>query len=119
MAASCPKEWPAPRLLIDPPEGPTAGADQPAQLDPTVAVELRALMRSVVTGGTGTAANVPGETVYGKTGTAEFGNGTPPQTHAWFIGYRGDLAFAVIVEGGGVGGRVAAPLAAKFLVAAP
>ena len=76
-------------------------------------------MRLVVTGGTGTAANVRGQTVYGKTGTAEFGSGTPPATHAWFIGYRGELAFAVIVEGGGVGGRVAAPLAAKFLAIAP
>ena len=47
--------------------------------------------------------------MFGKTGTAEFGNANPPQTHAWFIGYRGNLAFAVIVEGGGVGGRVAAP----------
>ena len=51
--------------------------------------------------------------MFGKTGTAEFGSGNPPQTHAWFIGYRGNLAFAVIVEGGGVGGRVAAPLAAR------
>jgi len=57
--------------------------------------------------------------VYGKTGTAEFGSGTPPATHAWFIGYSGDLAFAVLVEGGGVGGRVAAPLAGKFLAAGP
>ena len=46
---------------------------------------------------------------------AEFGSGDPPETHAWFIGYSGDLAFAVLVEGGGVGGRVAAPLASKFL----
>jgi cell division protein FtsI/penicillin-binding protein 2 len=53
--------------------------------------------------------------VYGKTGTAEFGTANPPTTHAWFIGYRGDVAFAVLVEGGGVGGQVAAPLAAKFL----
>jgi cell division protein FtsI/penicillin-binding protein 2 len=36
-------------------------------------------------------------------------------THAWFIGFRGDVAFAIIVEGGGVGGVVAAPIAAKFL----
>jgi hypothetical protein len=33
------------------------------------------------------------------------------------VGYRGDLAFGVLVEDGGVGGRVAAPLAAKFLTA--
>ena len=57
--------------------------------------------------------------VAGKTGTAEFGNADPPATHAWFIGFRGPLAFAVLVEGGGVGGRVAAPIAARFLAAAP
>jgi cell division protein FtsI/penicillin-binding protein 2 len=79
-------------------------------------VALRALMAEVVTSGTGTAlAAVPGEPVHGKTGTAEFGSGTPPQTHAWFTGYQGDVAFAVVVEGGGFGGKVAAPLAADFL----
>ncbi|HYT25530.1 MAG TPA: penicillin-binding transpeptidase domain-containing protein, partial [Actinomycetota bacterium] len=55
--------------------------------------------------------------VAGKTGTAEFGTGNPLPTHAWFIGFRGDLAFAVVVEGGGVGGEVAAPLAGRFLAA--
>jgi cell division protein FtsI/penicillin-binding protein 2 len=69
-----------------------------------------------VASGTGMPANVGGGgTVYGKTGTAEFGNATPPMTHAWFIGFRGDVAFAIVVEGGGVGGTVAAPIAAKFL----
>ena len=76
---------------------------------------LRGFMASVPQpGGTAAGAGLPAGT-FGKTGTAEFGSANPPQTHAWFIGYRGDLAFAVIVEGGGVGGRVAAPLAAKFL----
>jgi cell division protein FtsI/penicillin-binding protein 2 len=112
-------QWHVPTLLIAPAPVVPAGAIQPAALDPTVVAELRVLMRSAVTGGTGTAANVPGQPVYGKTGTAEFGSGSPPSTHAWFIGYRGDLAFAVIVEGGGVGGRVAAPLAAKFVAATP
>jgi cell division protein FtsI/penicillin-binding protein 2 len=111
-------QWRSPQLFIIPtPTAPAGG--EPAPLDPAVVADLRVLMRSVVTSGTGTAANVPGTIVSGKTGTAEFGSATPPQTHAWFIGFRGGLAFAVIVEGGGVGGRVAAPLAAKFAAAAP
>ena len=79
-----------------------------------VAGTLRTLMRQVVTEGTAAPAGLPGK-VAGKTGTAEFGTGDPLPTHAWFIGFRGDLAFAVVVEDGGVGGRVAAPAAARFL----
>ncbi|HMC09501.1 MAG TPA: penicillin-binding transpeptidase domain-containing protein, partial [Actinomycetota bacterium] len=90
-------------------------------LDPGVAQKLRTLMGLVVSDpkGTGTAAAVPGTPVAGKTGTAEYGRANPPATHAWFIGYRGGVAFAVLVEGGGVGGKVAAPLAAKFLSQLP
>ncbi|HWE66810.1 MAG TPA: penicillin-binding transpeptidase domain-containing protein [Acidimicrobiales bacterium] len=100
----------------------TGSADDsvPAQsLDPTVVSDLRTMMTAVVDSPSGTAANAglpPG--TLGKTGTAEFGTANPPQTDAWFIGYRGDLAFAVLVVGGGVGGAVAAPIAAKFLQAA-
>jgi cell division protein FtsI/penicillin-binding protein 2 len=84
-------------------------------IDPAVLAELRAFMASVPQqGGTAAGAGLPPGTL-GKTGTAEFGSGNPPKTHAWFVGYRGNVAFAVVVEGGGVGGRVAAPLAAKFL----
>jgi cell division protein FtsI/penicillin-binding protein 2 len=70
-------------------------------------------MRQVVTSGTAASAGLP-DGVAGKTGTAEFGTGDKPPTHAWFIGFRGDLAMAVVVEGGGVGGEVAAPIAARF-----
>jgi cell division protein FtsI/penicillin-binding protein 2 len=74
-------------------------------------------MRSVVSSGTGTAlAGIPGD-VDGKSGTAEFGPGDPPKTHAWFIALRDDLAIAVLVERGKSGGAVAAPLAAKFFTA--
>ncbi len=100
-----------PRLLADAP-APAAGA----ALDPKVVQTLRALMRQVVTSGTGTALrSVPGGEVSGKTGTAEFGSQVPPQTHAWFTGYQGDVAFAVLVEDGGFGAKAAAPLAATFL----
>ena len=102
-----------PRLVAGAPDGTTAG--QP--LDPTVDADLQTMMAAVVTSGTAAGAGLaPG--THGKTGTAEFGTANPPQTHAWFIGYHGDLAFAVIVVGGGVGGTVAAPIAAKFLTAA-
>jgi Penicillin binding protein transpeptidase domain/NTF2-like N-terminal transpeptidase domain len=73
---------------------------------------LRPMMRAVVTQGTAAKAGLPAG-VAGKTGSAE-----DPNFHnsdAWFIGYDGDLAFAVLVEGGGIGGQVAAPIAARFL----
>jgi cell division protein FtsI/penicillin-binding protein 2 len=65
---------------------------------------LRPMMRQVVLSGTATALADRGE-VYGKTGTAEFGTNTPPDSHGWFVGYRtggaaGPIAFAVLVEGG-------------------
>ncbi len=111
--------WHPPVLVTEPrPSGPRAG--RPQALDPAVARTLQGFMTSVVASpeGTGRAAAVAGPVpVAGKTGTAEFGTGTPPPTHAWFVGYRGDVAFAVLVEGGGVGGEVAAPLAARFLTA--
>ena len=62
-------------------------------------------MRSVITSGTGTALiSVLGEPI-GKSGTAEYGSGDPPPTHAWFIAAREDVAVAVIVEDGDVGRR--------------
>ncbi|MBC6457588.1 penicillin-binding transpeptidase domain-containing protein [Actinomadura sp. HBU206391] len=75
------------------------------------AAALRTMMRAVVTDGTAARAGLPAGTA-GKTGTAERVDGA---SHAWFIGYKGDLAFAVFVEGGGSGPTVAAPLAARFL----
>jgi cell division protein FtsI/penicillin-binding protein 2 len=103
--------WRAPRLLASDPRaaGPALpGPERDA---------LRSLMRLVVTEGSGTAlADIPGE-VRGKSGTAEFGGGDPPPTHAWFIAFRGDLAVAVLVERGRSGGSVAAPLAARFFSA--
>ena len=110
-AAVASGQWRAPSLTTQPaPKAITADG-----LDPKVQATLRSFMATVIEpGGTAAGAGLPPD-VLGKTGTAEFGHDTPPQTHAWFIGYEGDLAFAVIVEGGGVGGKVAAPLAAKFL----
>ena len=101
----------APTLVTTPPQRQSAGL--PA-LDARRLVALRSMMRQVVTSGTAAGAHLPAGT-FGKTGTAEFGTDQPPKTHAWFVGYRGAVAFAVLVEGGGVGGEVAAPIAARFL----
>jgi cell division protein FtsI/penicillin-binding protein 2 len=106
--------WRQPRLVTVGAETEGGGGESPDPLDRQVAGTLRTLMRQVVTEGTAAPAKLPGK-VGGKTGTAEFGTGSPLPTHAWFIGFRGDLAFSVVVEDGGVGGRVAAPVAARFL----
>jgi cell division protein FtsI/penicillin-binding protein 2 len=105
--------WRPLSVVTDPP--PPAGGTAPTALRSSTDETLRRLMRAVVTNGTGTAADLPGQPVYGKTGTAEYGSGAHPSTHAWFIGFRGDIALAVLIEGGGVGGQVAAPVAARFL----
>ena len=110
-AAVATGQWHAPSLTTQP--TPTSPAVPP--LDASVVAALQSFMNSVPqSGGTAAGAGLPPGTA-GKTGTAEFGTETPPATHAWFVGYRGGIAFAVIVEDGGVGGRVAAPLAAAFL----
>jgi cell division protein FtsI/penicillin-binding protein 2 len=83
-------------------------------IPPLVDLALQQMMRAVVTSGTADVVSFPG-LVYGKTGTAEYGSGKNPPTHAWFIGWRGTVAFAVIVEGGGFGASVAAPIASNFL----
>ncbi|WAL63648.1 penicillin-binding transpeptidase domain-containing protein [Amycolatopsis cynarae] len=57
---------------------------------------LRSMMREVVTNGTATALQGSGR-VFGKTGTAQFGDGSG--ANGWFAGYRDDVAFAVLLLG--------------------
>ena len=93
-------------------------------VSPQVAAQLRDMMITVVNQGTGTAAQISGISVAGKTGTAEHGNGLAP--HAWFTAFAPaaapKVAVAVIVEDGGgnteaTGGRVAAPIAREVMKA--
>lgn len=84
---------PTPTLI--PTEGTWQSAQSP-QLDPHVIDTLKTLMRAVVTSGTATAIAGRGE-VYGKTGEAEVSGGS----HAWFTGFRDDLAFATLITHGG------------------
>ncbi|WP_152471857.1 penicillin-binding transpeptidase domain-containing protein [Nocardiopsis gilva] len=104
--------WRSPVLVTDP-----KLPDQPKPRPIPNAEQLRPMMRAVVTDGTAKKAGFKGE-VYGKTGSAEFGTAEDEddelESHAWMVGYKGDLAFAVVVEGGGGGGSVAGPVGAKF-----
>jgi cell division protein FtsI/penicillin-binding protein 2 len=57
--------------------------------------------------------------VYAKTGTAELDSDDPSKTHAWMVGFRGDVAFAVLVENGESGSHDAAPVVRTFLESLP
>lgn len=99
--------WHQPYLLV------TDGPGTSSPLTTGTSAQLEAAFELAVTAGTGTQAAVEGVEVGGKTGTAEVaGDGA---SHAWFIGSAEGLGFAVLVEGGGAGGEVAAPLAARFV----
>jgi peptidoglycan glycosyltransferase len=86
----------------------------------SAAGDVRTAMTSVVQRGTGVLAQIPGVTIAGKTGTAETSDGGLP--HAWFVCFapadHPKVAVVVMVEHGGEGAYVAAPLARQILQAA-
>jgi cell division protein FtsI/penicillin-binding protein 2 len=107
------------------PVGPSLVVGQQAApepgLDARVTTTLNALMRATVAlpGATGYELNVlPGQ-LRGKTGTAEFGTDTPPKSHSWFAGVRGDLAIAVFIYGGEDSTTGAVPLAKQLFTKLP
>ncbi|KMT21079.1 peptidoglycan D,D-transpeptidase FtsI family protein [Clostridium cylindrosporum] len=82
-----------------------------------VASKLSNYMVGVVDDGTGTNAKIRGIEIAGKTGSAE--DASKNATHAWFIGFAPandpQIAIAIVVENGGVGGKRAASAAKKVL----
>lgn len=94
----------------------TPAAPAPSNLTTDEAAALREMMGAVVTvGGAQLLADIPGEPVLAKTGTAEFGTEDPPRTHAWVVALQGDLAVAVFVEEGERGSTSGGPLMEEFL----
>ena len=77
------------------------------------------MMQLVVQGGTGTAAQIPGVAVAGKTGTAELGLGN--LYDAWFVAFapadnpRYVVAVVVEKQPNGFGGSISAPIARTIL----
>ena len=99
-----------------------AAADQPERtlitglMKPETAQIVRRMMTTVVTQGSGGKAAVEGLTVGGKTGTAQLGGDLAP--HAWFTGFAQDadqaVVIVVLIENGGEGSQVAAPIFARM-----
>ncbi|SOB85531.1 penicillin-binding transpeptidase domain-containing protein [Streptomyces sp. 1331.2] len=87
----------------------------PGTLPADVARDLRAMMARTATQGTARApmSGLSGQ-IGAKTGTVEAGS---QATNSWFIAYRGDLAVAAEVEGGGHGNSAAGVAAAQVLKA--
>jgi penicillin-binding protein 2 len=93
------------------------------ELSPMVWAFLRQSLWSAVNeGGTGTAARIPGLDIAGKTGTAQMiakSKADKGQDHAWFASFAPvkdpEVVVVVLVERGGKGGQVAAPIARQIM----
>ena len=101
----------APRLVTGAPDDSAATSTLPQN----VVTDLHQMMAQVVATGTAAGQGLPGGTD-AKTGTAEYGTGKPLKIDAWLMGFKGNVAFAVLVtNSSGNGGPTDGPIAAKFL----
>jgi peptidoglycan glycosyltransferase len=90
-------------------------------MKPSTAETLTDMMVSVVLSGTGTAGQISGVEVAGKTGTAE--TGVAGRNTTWFVAFapakNARIAVAVVLENQtGTGGSTAAPLVREIMTSA-
>jgi len=108
------------------PKGLTVDRTRPERLDravgPVDARDVQDMMVRAVQSGTGTAAQIPGYRIGGKTGTAE--TGVAGRNTTWFIAFAGrpgerpEVAIAVVLENQSLtGGATAAPIARAVMEA--
>ena len=104
----------APRILAD--EEPAA-PEVPTPLSEEETAQMQEMLRGVVTDGSlDDFADLPGEPVIGKTGTAEWtGEDGERKLHSWVIVAQGDLVIAAFVEDGSYGSVTAGPIAREVL----
>jgi membrane peptidoglycan carboxypeptidase len=87
--------WHQPSVVTGP-SGPTLTSRVKLKgLKSQVISRLRELMADTVSSGVARAAHVAGSPLYGQVGTAPLA-GHHGMRAIWFVGFRGDVAFAVI-----------------------
>jgi cell division protein FtsI/penicillin-binding protein 2 len=108
----------APSLIAGEPgtAGPPKAGDPP--FSAANLATLRTLMRATVHEGVAIGADLIGQPVYGQVGTVAVSTGKHPVWASWFVGYRGDVAVAVL-ELSHSSATSSVPLAAQILAAAP
>jgi cell division protein FtsI/penicillin-binding protein 2 len=105
--------WYPPSLVTSPPD---PGLKPLAPFGTDIVSTLRSLMRATVASGAGAAANVAASgkaAVYGQVGSVPLDSGRGGLHASWFVGFRGNVAFAVLIFAASPD-ATAAPLAGQF-----
>lgn len=110
-------KWRAPLVLKQPAPAPVTASPRP-ELRPAVVTQLRELMRETVVSGAAKAADRRGVLLYGQVGTALL-PGHPRLRAIWFVGFRGKVAFAVLVFAKSPAFSPAVEIAGKFAAGLP
>ena len=101
--------------LVRQPKADKPDFDIRSQVSPRTIEIIRNALMGVVKRGYSRQANLPDHQTAGKTGSSQNPHGND---HAWFIGFapfdKPEIAVAVVVENGGRGSEVAAPLAGQM-----